>query len=80
MKNVQHQNSLESASRRAFTERGNTRNICEKNKSVHGEDAKRLLAYSPNTPRDIKLTITQLIMGQNEKNLRFFLSVLDRFD
>jgi hypothetical protein len=22
---------------------------------VHGEDAKRLLAYSPNTPRDIKV-------------------------
>jgi len=22
---------------------------------VHGEDAKRLLAYSPNTPRDVKV-------------------------
>ncbi len=22
---------------------------------IHGEDAKRLLAYSPNTPRDIKV-------------------------
>ncbi len=26
------------------------KNLCE-----HGEDAKRLLAYSPNTPRDIKV-------------------------
>jgi len=26
-----------------------------KNLCVHGEEAKRLLAYSPNTPRDIKV-------------------------
>ena len=26
---------------------------------VHGEDTKRLLAYSPNTPRDIKVRISQ---------------------
>jgi hypothetical protein len=27
--------------------------------AVHGEDAKRLLAYSPNTTRDIKVRISQ---------------------
>jgi hypothetical protein len=32
--------------------------IREKNLCVHGEDAKRLLAYSPYTPRDIKVCIS----------------------
>ncbi len=31
---------------------------------VHGEDAKKLLAYSHNTPRDIKVHISQLIIIQ----------------
>jgi hypothetical protein len=31
------------------------RRMREKDLSVYGEDAKRLLAYSPNTPRDIKV-------------------------
>ncbi len=35
-----------------------------KNLCVHGEDAKRLLAYSPYTPRDIKVCISPLIIIQ----------------
>jgi hypothetical protein len=35
-----------------------------KNLCVHGEDAKRLLAYSPNIPRDIKVYISQKIIIQ----------------
>ncbi len=35
-----------------------------KNLCVHGDDAKRLLAYSPNTPRDIKVCISLLIIIQ----------------
>jgi hypothetical protein len=31
---------------------------------VNGDDAKRLLAYSPNTPRDIKVCISWLIIIQ----------------
>jgi hypothetical protein len=38
--------------------------IRSKNLCVHGEDAKRLLAYFQNTPRDTKLSITRLIMVQ----------------
>jgi hypothetical protein len=38
------------------------RRIREKNLCVHGEDAKRLLTYSHNTPRDIKVRISQLII------------------
>jgi hypothetical protein len=34
------------------------RRIREKNLCVHGEDAKRLSAKSPNTPRDIKVRIS----------------------
>jgi hypothetical protein len=33
-----------------------------KNLCVHGEDAKRLLAYSPNTPKEIKVCISRLII------------------
>jgi hypothetical protein len=40
------------------------RRIRRKNLCVHGEDAKRLLAYSPNTSRDIKVCISSLIMIQ----------------
>jgi hypothetical protein len=29
---------------------------------VHGEDAKKLLAYSPNTPKDIYVCIFRLIL------------------
>ncbi len=35
-----------------------------KNLCVHGEDAKRLLAYSPYTPRDIKVHMSPLIIIQ----------------
>ncbi len=31
------------------------RRMREKDLCVHGEDSKRLLAYSPNTPRDTKV-------------------------
>ncbi len=43
-----------------------------KNLCVHGEDAKRLLAYSPNTPRDKNECISQLIISQIKKFVRFF--------
>ncbi len=33
-----------------------------KNLCVHGVDAKRLLAYSPNTPKDIKVCMYWLII------------------
>jgi hypothetical protein len=33
-----------------------------KNLCVHGVDAKRLLTYSPNTPKDIKVCLSQLII------------------
>ena len=51
-----------------------------KNLCVHGEDAKRLLAYSHNTPRDIKVRISQLIIKRIKKIFRFFLSTLDGMD
>ncbi len=51
-----------------------------KNLCVHGEDAKILLAYSHNTPRDIKVRISQLIITRIYKNLMFFLSTLDGMD
>jgi hypothetical protein len=38
--------------------------IREKNLCIHGEDAKRLLAYSPYTPGDIKVCISPLIIIQ----------------
>ncbi len=38
------------------------RRIHGKNLCVHGEDAKRLWVYSPNTPKDIKVCISQLII------------------
>jgi hypothetical protein len=51
-----------------------------KNLCVHGEDAKRLLAYSHNTPRDIKVRISQLIIIRMLKIFMFFLSTLDGMD
>jgi hypothetical protein len=30
-----------------------------KNLCVHGEDTKRILTYSPNTPKDIKVCLSQ---------------------
>ncbi len=51
-----------------------------KNLCVHGEDAKRLLAYSHTTPRDIKVRISQLIIIRIEKNFMFSLSTLDGMD
>jgi hypothetical protein len=38
------------------------RRIRGKNLCVHGEDAKRLLAYSPNTPKDINVCLSRLII------------------
>ncbi len=49
-----------------------------KNLCVHGEDAKRLLAYQENTPRDIKMFISQLIKIRIKKNLySFFYTIWD---
>jgi hypothetical protein len=51
-----------------------------KNLCVHGEDAKILLAYSPNTPKDIKVCIYSLIIIQILKYFGFFLSTLYGMD
>jgi hypothetical protein len=51
-----------------------------KNLCVNGENAKRLLAYSPNTPRDIKVRISQLIIIHIFKKIIFFLSTLYGID
>jgi hypothetical protein len=42
--------------------------ICGKNLNVDGEEAKRLMEYSPNpnTPRDIELSISLLKMATQE--------------
>jgi hypothetical protein len=56
------------------------RRIRGKNLCVHGEDAKRLMAYSHNTPGDIKVHISQLIIIRIKTNFRFFLSTLDGMD
>ena len=47
------------------------RRVHGKNLCVHGEDAKRLLAYSPNTPKDIKVCISRLIIKQILNFFRF---------
>jgi hypothetical protein len=53
------------------------RRIRGKNLCTYGEYAKRILAYSPNMPRDIKLGIFQLIMEQKEKTSdSLFLSLM----
>jgi hypothetical protein len=38
------------------------RRIRGKNLCVHGEDAKRLLTYFPNTPKDIKVCLSRLVI------------------
>ncbi len=38
------------------------RRLRGKNLCVHGVDAKRLLTYSPNTPKDIKVCLSQFII------------------
>jgi hypothetical protein len=47
-----------------------------KNLCVHGEGAKILLAYSPNTPKDIKVYIYSLIIIRIKNFFGFFLSTL----
>ena len=56
------------------------RRMRRKNLCVHGEDAKRILAYSPNTPKDINVCISRLIIIQILKFLGFFLSKLYGID
>jgi hypothetical protein len=51
-----------------------------KNLCVHGEDAKRIWAYSPNTPKDIKVYISRLIIIQILNFFGFFLSKLYGMD
>jgi hypothetical protein len=51
-----------------------------KNLCVHGEDAKILLAYSPNTPKDIKVCIYLLIIIGMLNFFGFFLSTLYGMD
>ncbi len=52
------------------------RRIHRKNQCVHGEDAKRLLAYSPNMPKDIKVCLSRLIIIRMLNSFIFFLSTL----
>ncbi len=40
------------------------RRLRGKDLCVHGDDTKKLLAYSPNMPRDIKVCISSLIIIQ----------------
>jgi hypothetical protein len=40
--------------------------ICGKNLCIYGEDAKRLLACSPSTPKDRILSIFRIVMVQHE--------------
>ncbi len=56
------------------------RRMLGKNLCVHGEDAKILLAYSPNTPKDIKVCIYSLIIIRMLKFFGFFLSTLYGMD
>ncbi len=51
-----------------------------KNLCVHGEDAKILLTYSPNTPKDIKVCLSRLIIKRILNFFRFFLSTLYGMD
>ncbi len=52
----------------------------EKNLCEHGEDTKRLFSYYPNTPRNIKMIISWLIMFQHEIFVRSLLSIQDGLD
>jgi hypothetical protein len=56
------------------------RRIRGKTLCVNGKYAKRLYAYSHNTPRDIKQSTTPLIITRHEKFFRFFLSILEGLD
>ena len=56
------------------------RRMREKNLCLHGEDTKILLAYSPNTPKDIKVCIYSLIIIRILKFFGFFLSALYGMD
>ena len=56
------------------------RRIRGKTLCVNGEYAERLSAYSRNTPRDIKQSISPLIITQHENFFRFFLSILEGLD
>ncbi len=47
-----------------------------KNLCACGKDSKRLLAYSPNTPKDIKVCIYWLIIIRMKIFFGFFLSTL----
>ncbi len=56
------------------------RRIRGKNLCLHGEDAKRLLTYSPYTPKDIEVYISRLIIIQMLNSFIFFLSTLYGID
>jgi hypothetical protein len=56
------------------------RRILGKNLCVHGEDAKRLLTYSSNMPKDIKVCLSRLIIKRILNFLRFFLYILYGMD
>jgi hypothetical protein len=47
----------------------------EKDLCVNGEDAERLLAYSPNTPRDVKVCISPKIIIRIKFFFRFLLTI-----
>jgi hypothetical protein len=42
---------------------------------VNGEDAKSILAYSPNTPRDVKVRISPKVIIRSKKFFRFLLII-----
>ncbi len=56
------------------------RRIRGKNLCVYGEDVKRLLTYSPNTPKDIKVYLSRLIKTRVLNSFIFFLSTLYGID
>ncbi len=52
------------------------RRIRGKNLCVHGEDAKRLLKYSLNAPKDIKVCLSRSVIIRMLNSFIFFLSTL----
>jgi hypothetical protein len=56
------------------------RRIRGKNLCAHGEDAKRLLTYSPNTPKDRKVCLSRLIIIRMLNSFIFFLSTFYGID
>ncbi len=56
------------------------RRILGKNLCVHGEDAKRLLTYSPNMPKDIKVSFSRLIIIRMLNSFILFLSTFYGID